>query len=67
MAKKAEHRRDGHGLLRLVAQAEGYVMVRRKGAVPFVMAAEDWMALPVVEAAGNDAIPGRLLRAGSTR
>lgn len=35
------------GKLRLMATAEGYVMVRRPGCMPFVMAAKDWEKLPI--------------------
>jgi hypothetical protein len=38
-------RRDQHGVMRMMAVADGYVMVRRPGALPFVMSREDWMAL----------------------
>jgi len=45
MAKrKGERRWNRHGELRLMAEAEGYVMVRRLGAAPFVCSRREWMA-----------------------
>lgn len=38
-------REDIHGPLRLMASAEGYVMVRRPGCVPFVLREQDWLQL----------------------
>lgn len=32
--------------VRLVAKAEGYAMVRRKGCIPFVIPAEAWDSAP---------------------
>lgn len=34
--------------LKLIAYAEGYVMVRASGAVPFVMKMREWCELPLV-------------------
>jgi hypothetical protein len=46
MAKRiAEERHDNHGPIRLMAQADGYRMVRRPGAAPFVMTDREWQAL----------------------
>lgn len=42
----ATRRRDDTGPLRILASAERYVMVRRPGAVPFVMALDKWDTLP---------------------
>ena len=39
-------RYDAIGKLRMIACAEGYVMVRRTGEMPFVMDGKEWMALP---------------------
>jgi hypothetical protein len=44
-------RQDRTGPLRLMASAEGYVMVRRPGAMPFVIAEKDWLSLPEQERA----------------
>lgn len=44
--------RDQHGPIRFMAAADGYVMVRRPGCVPFVLTAAAWAALnPAREAA----------------
>lgn len=53
MSKKSERRVDHIGPLRLMAEAEGYVMVRRPGCMPFLMSADKWRALP--ELAKTDA------------
>jgi len=39
-------RDDGRGELRWMAQAAGWVMVRRPGAIPFTMQLREWEALP---------------------
>lgn len=36
---------------RLMASAEGWVMVRKVGCVPFVMTKDDWLAAPEAQAA----------------
>lgn len=46
-----KRRTDDRGPLRLMAKAEGYVMVRRPGCVPFVLQESDWLALPATEKA----------------
>lgn len=38
-------RRDQYGPFRLMAYAEGYVMARRVGCAPFVVAAAEWLAI----------------------
>lgn len=38
-------RADARGPLRFMAVADGYVMVRRPGCVPFVMHERDWRKL----------------------
>lgn len=40
---------------REMARAEGYVMVRRKGCLPYIIAAKTWDALPEVETALKEA------------
>lgn len=40
-------RKDEHGFLRAMVGCDGYVMVRRKGAMPFIMVLEDFEKLPV--------------------
>lgn len=47
VSAKVQWRRDQHGLLRQVKPSEGYVIVRRKGAAPFVASQKDWDALPI--------------------
>ena len=39
-------RQDKHGRLEIMGHARGYVMVRRSGAMPFVMTVKEWLALP---------------------
>lgn len=39
-------RKGPHGLLTLVSYAEGWCMVRRPGAMPYVISATDWAKLP---------------------
>lgn len=48
MARNYEYkiRYDAVGKLRMIACAEGYVMVRRPRAMPFVMDGKEWTALP---------------------
>lgn len=38
-------RQDGHGVFRAMAAAEGYVMVRRTGCIPFVIRERDWLQM----------------------
>lgn len=38
-------RHDGISELRLMAEAEGYVMIRRKGATPFLKTTKWWLSL----------------------
>ncbi|TAN44063.1 MAG: hypothetical protein EPN26_17005 [Rhodospirillales bacterium] len=49
---------------RLVVSAEGYVMVRRKGGVPFVVSAKEWSAAPLADEAEHKGISSRLLKPG---
>lgn len=44
--KILERRFDRYGELRLMVEAGGYVMVRRKGAMPFVISWREWAELP---------------------
>ncbi len=49
MARKYDDykiRYDHVGKLRMIASAEGYVMVRRSGCAPFIMDGKAWIALP---------------------
>ena len=41
------------GEVRLVAKAEGYAMVRRKGGMPFVITEKMWEAAPIAHPKGN--------------
>jgi hypothetical protein len=43
--REIEERYDRHGAIRLMAQADGYFMVRRPGAAPFVLNTREWAAL----------------------
>lgn len=48
----------GHGPVRLMGEAEGYCMVRRPGAMPFVISLKEWLALPAQAGeAGTAATP----------
>jgi hypothetical protein len=38
-------REDEYGPFRLMAVAEGYVMARRKGAMPFVVPVDEWVEI----------------------
>ncbi len=57
MAAKAEYRNVRHGICtvpaRLMGWAEGYVMVRRQGCMPFIASRRDWDAAPLCDVAGN--------------
>jgi hypothetical protein len=44
-----EDRYDKHGRIRLMAEADGYVMVRRPRAYPFVLSRKEFDALPLQE------------------
>lgn len=48
---------------RLMVEAEGYVMVRRKGGVPFVVGIKDWSASPLAAPGEGNNIDSRMLRA----
>jgi hypothetical protein len=46
MSKKPDERcSDKLGEIRLVARAEGYVMVRRRGCIPFVVSEKEWQKM----------------------
>lgn len=51
MAVKGERRQDAYGEMRLMTEAEGYVMVRRKGAAPRIMSRKEWDSLRDPQAA----------------
>lgn len=42
-----EFRKDAQGEIRKMAEAEGYVMVRRPRYAPFVLSEREWRALPI--------------------
>lgn len=42
----SETRYDHIGPLRKMTEAEGYVMIRRPQAMPFVLSVADWSVLP---------------------
>jgi hypothetical protein len=48
---KLERRIRGGAEVREMARAEGYVLCRYKGAMPFVLPERDWNALPLAEPA----------------
>lgn len=39
----------GGGEVRLMCMAEGYVMARRPGCLPFIVSAEDWASWTVAD------------------
>lgn len=41
-----ERRYDEHGELRLMAEVDGWLMVRRPGRIPFTMRRKEWDVLP---------------------
>jgi hypothetical protein len=43
--RKAERRWDGYGELRMMAEVDGWVMLRRPGKTPFVMSRDAWNKL----------------------
>lgn len=45
--KAGERRTDKLGPIRCMADAQNYVMVRRPGCMPFVLARRDWLKLPL--------------------
>ena len=64
MTKRAEARIWKDGPIRLMASADGYVMVRRPGKLPFVLTAAEWGELPLTPPGEGALISPRLLRAG---
>lgn len=42
--RRIRHYNRTHMEVRIMAKAEGYVMVRRKGASPFIITENDWLA-----------------------
>ena len=44
---KRERRRYPIGEIALMAEADGYVMVRRPGRMPFVLSSQSWRYLPL--------------------
>ena len=54
MAKEVRY--DKHGELRLMAEAEGYVMVRRKRCSPFVLSRKEWDAIEF--RSGSESVSG---------
>jgi len=51
--RTGERRHDTTGPIRCMADAQAYVMVRRPGAMPFVMTKPDWVALPLFVVEGE--------------
>ena len=50
MSKGDRYEKDG--VVRLMAEAGGYIMARRRGCVPFVMSRAQWMRLGATAAEG---------------
>jgi hypothetical protein len=44
-----EIRYDHNGPLRKMAEAEGYVMIRRPRMMPFALSLTDWLTLPTTQ------------------
>lgn len=57
--RNGERRYDCYGEFRLMAEAEGYVLVRRKGAMAAMMTRKDWDNLAKTEAEVKHLIEGR--------
>ncbi|WP_226018430.1 hypothetical protein [Novosphingobium sp. FKTRR1] len=58
MGKKREGRimpthLKGGGLVRFMASADGYVMVRRPTCAPFIVSNKDWLSWPLDEGQTN--------------
>ena len=55
--EKADRVRPGSsflgGRVRYMAHADGYVMARRPGCIPFVVAQREWLSLPFHERGGQ--------------
>lgn len=47
--KKGDKRRDAHGIFTCMAYTDGWVMARRKGAMPVTFILRDWCALGEVK------------------
>jgi hypothetical protein len=45
--KTAPKRKDQHGLLRPMVECDGYVMVRRPGAMPFIIPLKEFENMPI--------------------
>ena len=45
--KPGQRRRDAHGIIRVMAVAEGYAMVRRPRASPFILPVTTLEAIPL--------------------
>lgn len=45
---RREERQDYYGILYLMAEADGWVMVRRPSCMPFTMTRREWDKLPKV-------------------
>ena len=43
---------SGRGPVRLIVEAEGYVMARRPGCAPFVLSVKEWRALEPIDRDG---------------
>jgi len=48
-----EYRMGRNGIIRLLAKAEGYCMVRHPGAMVFVMGEREWPQLPLCDKKGE--------------
>lgn len=46
-------RHDQHGDIKFMAEADGYVMCRRPGCMPFVLSKKSWEALEKVGGSKN--------------
>ena len=55
---KIEQKHDEIGIIRLMARAENYVMVRRPAAYPFIMHGRDWDRLPDPDPSVSAPTPG---------
>lgn len=62
---RTERRYDKFGEFRVLAEAEGYLMVRRRGCGVSVMTVADWERMPLVESAKVVHLPQPLPPFGS--
>jgi hypothetical protein len=53
MSRAKVYRLRNHGPARFMVEAEGWVMARRPGCIPFLIARDEWEALPLCDRSGK--------------